>query len=241
MSLKRSARYLKNLARSARRRGCEALGIPWYTPRPSLNELDAKLSKYLNYRGGFFVEAGANDGYKQSNTYYLEHGLRWRGVLVEAIPDLYEKCRQRRPRARVFNCALVASDYPGDQVLMHYADLMSVTDGALGDRQADHLEQGIRLQRLDGTYPVRVRARTLESVLDEVKPRRIDFLSLDVEGYELDVLRGLNLARYRPRYILVEAWAYDDIDALLAQHYVQVEQLTYHDYLYRKTGSDSGV
>ena len=40
--------------------------------KPALNGLDNKLEGYLNYKNGFFIEAGANDGYSQSNTNYLE-------------------------------------------------------------------------------------------------------------------------------------------------------------------------
>src|SRR4051812_7716391 len=60
---------------------------------------------------GFFVEAGANDGLEQSNTYWLERFHGWRGVLVEAIPALYRNAVDERPDARVFHCALVADDY----------------------------------------------------------------------------------------------------------------------------------
>ena len=62
-----------------------------YKSRPALNDLDRKLEKYLNYRDGYFIECGANDGYSQSNTYFLEKKLNWRGLLVEG---------KRRGRAR---------------------------------------------------------------------------------------------------------------------------------------------
>ena len=223
--------YLRRLRRAL----YEAVGNPRYTPRPSLHDLDAKLSKYLDYTNGFFIEAGANDGYKQSNTYYLERGLKWRGVLVEAIPELYERCRRLRKHSRVFHNALVAPDYPDDGITMHFAGLMSVTEGSMGsdERQQTHINDGIKCQHISESYAVRVPVRTLESVLDEVRPPPIDFMSLDVEGYELNVLKGLNLEKYRPEYMLVEVWEHDEIDAFLKPYYDQVEQLTYHDYLYR--------
>ncbi len=205
------------------------------SPRPALNDLDRKLSKYLDFRSGFFIEVGANDGYAQSNTYYLEKKLGWRGVLVEAIPELYQRCRKRRARSQVFHCALVADAAAQPTVTVHFANLMSVVDGALRTRQAqqEHITTGLKIQRLPGTYSLEVPTRTLTSILDEVGPPPIDFFSLDVEGYELPVLQGLDLSRYRPRFLLVEARFLDDVNAHLQPHYDLIEQMTYHDYLYR--------
>jgi len=205
-------------------------------PRPALNDLDRKLEKYLSFENGFFIEAGANDGYNQSNTYFLEKRKNWRGLLVEGIPELYEKCKKERNRSRVVNCALVSRDYPSRTVTMHYANLMSVVHGSLksDNEQQKHIAAGITAQQLNASYTIEVPARTLESLLDEMTDlSRIDFLSLDVEGYELDVLKGLNLSRYRPKYMLIEARFFEEIDNYLTgQHYRMVEQLSYHDYLY---------
>ena len=67
-----------------RRRLCEAVGIRRYS-RLALDGLDAKLEQHLDFDGGFFVEAGANDGLTQSNTYYFERWRGWRGLLVTVL------------------------------------------------------------------------------------------------------------------------------------------------------------
>lgn len=231
--VQRKVNAIKSHLRIWRRWVFECFGNPAYTPKTSLGGLDDRLRKYLNYKGGVFIEAGANDGISQSNTYYLENGRRWRGILVEAIPELFLKCKAQR-RARVFNCALVASDYPAATVRMHFANLMSVADGVLSDGELkQHLDLGFECQKLEKTYDVEVPAVTLAALVAECGLERIDFLSLDVEGGEADVLDGLDLRRNRPRYILVEARFFDAVHALLTSHdYGLLEQMSHHDYLY---------
>lgn len=224
-----------------RRRIYEFAGNPRYS-RPALDGLDRKLERHLDFDGGFFVEAGANDGYNQSNTYYLERWRGWRGVLVEGIPELAACCRTNRPRAVVVEAALVASAQPGDKVTMHFGGLMSAVTGALGSTAAteDHVRRGLAVQELRATYCVDVPARTLSGVLDDVAPgREVDLLSLDVEGLEPAVLRGLDLARHAPRHICVETRDRAEIESLLGSRYRLLEVLVDHgdraDLLFRRS------
>ncbi len=225
---------LKNSLRHLRRRVYEFLGDDRYS-RPSLHDLDRKLEKYLDFDGGFFVELGANDGYSQSNTYYFEAIRRWQGVLIEPIPDACTAAARLRRRSRVFNCACVSFDYPHPYVEMTYGGLMSVVNGALRDPalEAAYTAQGSAFANAE-SYRIRVPARTLTAILDEAQVQHIDLLSLDVEGSELQVLKGLDFDRYRPTYMLVEAYFFrEEIEAFLRDTYEVVEQLTGHDILYR--------
>ena len=193
---------------------------------PALDGLDLKIAEYVDFEGGFYVEAGANDGYAQSNTFHLERQRGWSGVLVEAIPELAHKCARRRPRSSVVNCALVADDFTEKTIPVRYAGLMSLVDGAQGDTDAErrHVLDGLAVQGLAQTYTVEVVARTLTSVLVEHSaPPVIDLLSLDVEGYEINVLRGLDFARFRPRIMVIEA------------------RLSVHDLLYIDTRGFDGT
>jgi FkbM family methyltransferase len=221
--------------RVLRRRLCEYLGISIYS-KPSLNDIDNKLSKYLPFRGGFFIETGANDGISQSNTYYLEKLLGWHGLLIEAVPELHAKCVKRRHHSKVYKCALVSDTYPDTSIEMDYAHLMSAVEGSrkAADAQIAHIEEGVRIQRLTSTYRFITVVRTLSSILDEFpQPIHIDFFSLDVEGYELQVLQGMNIEKYRPTYILVEANFFDEVDRFLSPWYDLIDQFSDNDFLYR--------
>jgi FkbM family methyltransferase len=124
--------------------------------------------------------------------------------------------------------ALVPAVPADGLAVMHYAGLMSTAEGAWADpgQREEHIRRGLTAQNLAETYQVRVPARTLTAVLDEAAPgREIDLLSLDVEGMEADVLRGLDFARYAPRFICVEARNRPAIEAVLSGHYRLVAML----------------
>jgi len=229
-----SKNMMKENIRRLRRKLFESLGIDYYS-WPALNDIDKKLEKYFPYSNGFFIEAGANDGFKQSNTYYLERFQGWRGILVEAIPELYQKCVRKRPKSTVFNCALVPHDYEGSSIEMIYADLMSLVKGAQKTPEADakHVEKIVQRQNIV-PYEVRVPARTLTSILDECSVGEIDLFSLDVEGFELGVLQGLDFNKYRPKYMLIEARFRQEIEEYILEFYTNVDQLSFHDYLYKR-------
>ena len=205
--------------------------------KPGLDGLDDKLARHLNFRGGFFIEAGASDGYAQSNTFHLEQTLGWKGILVEPLAEAAEQARRNRAGSRVFNCALVADENATPVVQLHGCGLMSVVDDRFEEDEdlEEHLRSGRVVQSLTESPLLEVPARTLTSILDECPPERgIDFLSLDVEGYELEVLRGLDLKRYAPRMLLVETAGLDAVTEALQPHgYRMVGQLTYHDYLFQ--------
>jgi len=158
-----------------------------------------------NQRMGFFVDVGAFDGVHLSNSFSFEQ-QGWRGICVEAHPAFAERCKRNRPGSICLQAACVADEHAGQvQLLVEPLGLLS---GIRADETPDLAGRYARRgMKFPGFSTESVPARTLNSILSEHLPagRSIDFLSIDVEGTELDVLQGIDLERFPVRAILVEA------------------------------------
>lgn len=152
---------------------------------------DRLLSEIFRHTAeGTCLEVGANDGSTFSNTLYFET-LNWNCILVEPISECCNEIRKAR-RALVFECA--ASESEG------HANLY-VGSGANDVYSSLSPHNAVGLECIK---QVSIRTRTLDSILSEASVSRLEFVTIDVEGHELQALRGFNLIRWRPKIVIVE-------------------------------------
>lgn len=205
----------------------------------SLNDLDKKMEKYLNYDNGFFVELGANDGISQSNTLYFERRKNWGGVLIEPTPHNYILCRKNRSAGnKIYCCACTSFDYGEKFVEIAYSNLMSAPIGLESDitDPMEHARTGKQfLNSSEDNFIFGALARPLNSLLIEADaPANIDFLSLDVEGAEIEVLKGIDHNRFRFKYMCIENRNKANLVTYLnTVGYDFIEQLSEQDYLFK--------
>jgi len=188
------------------------------------NKLDLKMLKYINYENGFFIECGANDGINQSNTWYYEKKLNWRGVLIEPIPEVFDQLKKNRKSENLFF----------NNVLKSFKDKRKYIR-LIYDKK-DSLITKIESKKIKNTYSFRSRAKTLNEILTISKaPKKIDFFSLDVEGDEINVLNGVDLKKYYFKYILIETINLKKvINKLKRFDYKLKKKLSNIDYLFKK-------
>lgn len=142
-------------------------------------------------KGGTFVEVGAYDGKTYSHTYGLAM-LGWRGVYVEPVPELSERCianHKDHPNVTVCQCAAGRFNLPATL----HIDENSVCGSTLA------------LDVCKDPKEITVPVRTLDSILEEneINPS-FDLLSIDVEFGEMEVLTGFTLGRWMPKMIIIE-------------------------------------
>lgn len=207
----------------------------------SINELDKKIEKYLDINDGFFIELGANDGVSQSNTLYFERYRNWKGILIEPTPHNYLMCRKNRSsRSNVYCCACTSFDYKEKFVEIIYSNLMSIPLGLESDIEdaTGHANIGKQfLNPTDNNFVFGAISKPLNDlIIASNAPNVMDLLSLDVEGAEIEVLKGIDHDKFRFKYICIESRSKDKlVDYLKRVGYDFVEDLSIHDYLFVNT------
>jgi FkbM family methyltransferase len=148
----------------------------------SQSNQDKWVVEFLKFKkNGYFIELGAYDGIQTSNTYYMETNLGWEGICVEANPRVYQSLIKNR-KSKNINVAL--NNYVGECFFTN--DKITTTG-------------------------VKVPCNTLNNILQECNcPKDIDYLSIDIEGYEYIVLKDFNFKEWNIGLITVEHNLYCD-------------------------------
>lgn len=169
-------------------------------------------------RAGIFVDIGANDGVTLSNTWFFEKARGWKGVCVEPQPNIFAKLRSNRRCTCLQGCV---SDVPGNAAFLHVQGIAEMGSGLCSKYDARHLARIRREVKAnnDDTAIIQVPCFTFAEVLATAELSHIDYLSIDTEGGEFDILRGIDFGRVPIHVISVENCFHDGrLEHLLRSH-----------------------
>ncbi|PKP29577.1 MAG: hypothetical protein CVU00_14935 [Bacteroidetes bacterium HGW-Bacteroidetes-17] len=172
---------------------------------------DFILWNFFEYKeNGFFIDIGAFDGIHLSNSYTFEE-QGWKGICVEPVSKYFELCKKNRPKSICINAACISS---GE---LKEIELEVDDTGLFSSLHIDKTAKNVSghfdsLKRTISIKKEKVKAVTLNSVLQNLNndPNEIDFISIDVEGAEIEVLKGFDLDKYIPRIIVIETNTLED-------------------------------
>jgi FkbM family methyltransferase len=196
-------------------------------------------SVFYNRGNGSFVEIGAHDGVEFSNTYYFEKEKRWKGLCVEPVPSSYAKLKENR------KCTAVHAAISPTEGTIPFLEINVPDDRADGvmlsgiasKYASEHVD---RIQREVAQFEgqantINVPSYHLQTLLDQNRLNvQIDYLSVDTEGSELDVLKTIDFSRTSISVISVEN-NYGDIEVrrfLESKGYRRVNRIGKDDFYF---------
>lgn len=157
---------------------------------------------FCNTKKGFYVDIGANNPFNNSNTHYF-YKKGWRGVNIDALPGSM-KCFNKHRRHDV-NIEAAISDDETELIYYMYSSSFYNTFSARVNEKLKTITQLIGEKR--------IKTIKLSEVFDSLDIKNIDFMSVDVEGMDFNVLQSNNWNKYRPKVVITEYFS-KDIDLL---------------------------
>ncbi|KKP36088.1 MAG: hypothetical protein UR26_C0001G0132 [candidate division TM6 bacterium GW2011_GWF2_32_72] len=189
---------------------------------------------FKNKSDGVFVDIGATDGETISNTFFFEKSLGWKGICAEPRGSVFNKLSDKR-NCVCFNGCI--TDFNGETEFLEIDGYSQDLSGIVKSYDSRHLQRiETELENYGGaSKKIKTKCRRLNDLLKENNFARVDYLSLDIEGGELDVLKGINFDDVFIDVIDVENNYKDSRikDYLMGQGYELVSRIAC-DEIYRK-------
>lgn len=175
-----------------------------YKCNPTCQVIDLNLiyQEYFGDKKGYFIDVGAFDGYNFSNTDILADA-GWSGILFEPTTEFFARLvKFYAGNNNVILHKVAVGDYIGVATIYTGQHACSTIDDDF-KRIIENTDWGKEFYKEKEICKV----RTLDSLLEgfHINPGQVDVLSIDVEGYELHVLRGFDIDKWKPRMVIIEA------------------------------------
>jgi FkbM family methyltransferase len=154
---------------------------------------------FSEIKNGFYIEIGANDGVMYSNTYVFEQ-LGWRGICVEPQKDIFEKYLTKYRKCDCRNVAISSKSEENAEFLLAtgFNPISGLTVGMDDEHKNWTKEHG-------AIEMIKVKTITFDELMSNYPDVTvIDFISIDVEGHESEILNSIDFSKYKFRFLLIE-------------------------------------
>jgi hypothetical protein len=173
---------------------------------------------FVNQSNGFYIDVGCNDPIRNSNTFFF-YSKGWRGLNIDINPKKIDAFKKYRPK----DISIIAAISDSIETKKYY----TFSSDSVNTIDESKIEDYKKCWKLTGESMVIT--QSLSEILDERLPpfQAIDFLSIDVEGMDFNVLKSLDLNKYVPKIIIIEI---HNFNIMNAQNDEIVKYLTKYNY-----------
>ena len=148
---------------------------------------------FKNKFNGFYVDVGCQNPISDNNTYLLHKNKNWKGINIDLDPENIKLFNISRPNDININEALSSSVKEMDLYFYHKKSAINTLSKDIADRQNAKVKE---IKKISTT--------TLDLILEKNNVQKIDYLSIDVEGHEFEVLSGFSIQKYNPDIVSIE-------------------------------------
>jgi FkbM family methyltransferase len=178
---------------------------------------------FKNKKNGIFVDVGSHDGINLSNTYFYEKELGWDGLCIEPIDSVFEKLKLNRNCKLIQGCAFKNRGKVKFRKIDGYSEMLSGIVESYSIGHNNRVEHEIKEYNQKSEY-IMVESYNLNDLLLEFGFTNVDFLSLDVEGSEFEIIKTIDFNKININIMSIE----NNEDTSTIREYLEKNGFIFH-------------
>ena len=181
---------------------------------------------FKSKRNGVFVDIGANDGITFSNTYFFEKELDWKGLCIEPLEETFKKLQFARKCMLVNGCA---ASFNGTEIFFDVKGYGEMLSGLKSKYDPRHLKRLYKdVEEHGGSFnEIQMQCYEVNELLKKHKLFYIDFMSIDTEGGELEILKAIDFKAFNIKALTIEnPFKYKELEKfMISKNFEKVKTL----------------
>tara|TARA_B100000989_G_C19419712_1_gene418070 strand:- start:143 stop:886 length:744 start_codon:yes stop_codon:yes gene_type:complete len=192
-------------------------------------------------KGGFFLEVGAYNGFSESVSLRFEKEFKWKGLLIEPNPIHFKYLKRNRPENICLNLICLSKNFLNKKLFLKNLNQMSYIIDDKGNSYFRHYPRdkidNLAKETLSGNFEkLSCKVETLQNIFREHKIKKIDLAIIDVEGAEIELLKGIDFNEVNIEYFCIETYNFKVLNAFMTKkNYILIKRIHKEDYVYKKT------
>ena len=202
--------------------------------------IDKSLMKIIKKKKGFYLEVGAYNGISESISLRFEKDLKWSGLLIEPNPLHFKYLKKNRSKNICLNRICLSKEYLNKKLFIKNLNLMSyVVDDKnklyFKDYPIRRINNMAKEAKLGNFKNYECKIEMLENIFKRHNIKIVDLAIIDVEGSELELLKGVNFRKIKINYFCIESYNFEKLKKfMIKKNYKFVTKLHREDYVFKR-------